>query len=143
MPAVALLAILLQTATSPSGDGVAPPPSTATRASAVRAKTPVVIDGRDDDEVWRRRRKATRSEEHTSELQSRFDLVCRLLLEKKNTKLTQASLAGTAILSSGVASERNRLTAYSWSRVPPVVLIVLACSCVPASPHLARRAASY
>src|SRR5699024_11516162 len=28
----------------------------------------------------------TRSEEHTSELQSRFDLVCRLLLEKKTTK---------------------------------------------------------
>src|SRR5699024_8777464 len=33
---------------------------------------------------------APRSEEHTSELQSRFDLVCRLLLEKKKTttKLT-------------------------------------------------------
>src|SRR5437868_12264675 len=28
-----------------------------------------------------------RSEEHTSELQSRFDLVCRLLLEKKKTTL--------------------------------------------------------
>src|SRR5438067_3251292 len=28
-----------------------------------------------------------RSEEHTSELQSRFDLVCRLLLEKKNQSL--------------------------------------------------------
>src|SRR5699024_11418568 len=27
-----------------------------------------------------------RSEEHTSELQSRFDLVCRLLLEKKKPK---------------------------------------------------------
>src|SRR5207249_6906482 len=27
-----------------------------------------------------------RSEEHTSELQSRFDLVCRLLLEKKKNK---------------------------------------------------------
>src|SRR5699024_11977362 len=27
--------------------------------------------------------RARRSEEHTSELQSRFDLVCRLLLEKK------------------------------------------------------------
>src|SRR5699024_5051157 len=27
-----------------------------------------------------------RSEEHTSELQSRFDLVCRLLLEKKKTR---------------------------------------------------------
>src|SRR5699024_11806290 len=30
-----------------------------------------------------------RSEEHTSELQSRFDLVCRLLLEKKNKNTTQ------------------------------------------------------
>src|SRR2546422_4987366 len=30
-----------------------------------------------------RRRRATRSEEHTSELQSRLHLVCRLLLEKK------------------------------------------------------------
>src|SRR5699024_12430977 len=29
-----------------------------------------------------------RSEEHTSELQSRFDLVCRLLLEKKNFLLS-------------------------------------------------------
>src|SRR5207249_9822816 len=37
-------------------------------------------------EVGRRRRarlRQPRSEEHTSELQSRFDLVCRLLLEKK------------------------------------------------------------
>src|SRR5438874_9080090 len=30
-----------------------------------------------------------RSEEHTSELQSRRDLVCRLLLEKKNTFVIQ------------------------------------------------------
>src|SRR5437868_12489570 len=30
-----------------------------------------------------RRQLGPRSEEHTSELQSRFDLVCRLLLEKK------------------------------------------------------------
>src|SRR3989440_8681938 len=30
------------------------------------------------------KRSSTRSEEHTSELQSRSDLVCRLLLEKKN-----------------------------------------------------------
>src|SRR2546422_1591871 len=30
-----------------------------------------------------------RSEEHTSELQSRLHLVCRLLLEKKKTKFTQ------------------------------------------------------
>src|SRR5438067_13115271 len=31
-------------------------------------------------------REQPRSEEHTSELQSRFDLVCRLLLEKKKKK---------------------------------------------------------
>src|SRR5437667_1731012 len=30
---------------------------------------------------------ATRSEEHTSELQSHHDLVCRLLLEKKKNKI--------------------------------------------------------
>src|SRR5699024_11314825 len=29
---------------------------------------------------------SSRSEEHTSELQSRFDLVCRLLLEKKQNQ---------------------------------------------------------
>src|SRR5256886_12346226 len=32
------------------------------------------------------RQKATRSEEHTSELQSQSNLVCRLLLEKKKKK---------------------------------------------------------
>src|SRR5438067_5798233 len=34
-----------------------------------------------------RAREPVRSEEHTSELQSRFDLVCRLLLEKKNKNM--------------------------------------------------------
>src|SRR2546428_6012029 len=33
-----------------------------------------------------------RSEEHTSELQSRSDLVCRLLLEKKKSKLRTGRL---------------------------------------------------
>src|SRR5260221_1188465 len=32
---------------------------------------------------------ATRSEEHTSELQSHSDIVCRLLLEKKNNNLSE------------------------------------------------------
>src|SRR5437868_8153872 len=35
---------------------------------------------------WRLGRRSVRSEEHTSELQSRFDLVCRLLLEKKKNQ---------------------------------------------------------
>src|SRR5207249_12297291 len=39
----------------------------------------VIEHGREQD--WQE--KEERSEEHTSELQSRFDLVCRLLLEKK------------------------------------------------------------
>src|SRR5689334_24003541 len=34
----------------------------------------------------------SRSEEHTSELQSQFHLVCRLLLEKKNTKQALTTL---------------------------------------------------
>src|SRR3712207_7547762 len=39
-----------------------------------------------------RPRRAPRSEEHTSELQSRQYLVCRLLLEKKKKTRTSASL---------------------------------------------------
>src|SRR5438034_3200175 len=35
----------------------------------------------------------SRSEEHTSELQSHSDLVCRLLLEKKNNTSTRRSAA--------------------------------------------------
>src|SRR5699024_12152989 len=37
----------------------------------------------DTGEKYIERKRYWRSEEHTSELQSRFDLVCRLLLEKK------------------------------------------------------------
>src|SRR5438105_10711157 len=41
---------------------------------------------------------AVRSEEHTSELQSRVDLVCRLLLEKKKKKqLRQILLRATHV----------------------------------------------
>src|SRR5438105_12831995 len=43
-------------------------------AGTMTAPAPPVVERR----AW------TRSEEHTSELQSRVDLVCRLLLEKKN-----------------------------------------------------------
>src|SRR5207247_6877448 len=43
---------------------------------------PAVVDGTEGTNfaVWA----PDRSEEHTSELQSRVDIVCRLLLEKKN-----------------------------------------------------------
>src|SRR3712207_8416115 len=42
--------------------------------------------------AWKPRRRSTRSEEHTSELQSRQYLVCRLLLEKKKKILQHMSL---------------------------------------------------
>src|SRR5438067_6157462 len=41
-------------------------------------------------------RRCRRSEEHTSELQSRFDLVCRLLLEKK--KMTEYALINSSLI---------------------------------------------
>src|SRR5699024_6028835 len=51
-----------------------------------RRDTPVRISGAQPISVKGpgKGRGGNRSEEHTSELQSRFDLVCRLLLEKKN-----------------------------------------------------------
>src|SRR5256885_12153993 len=42
---------------------------------------------------WRPIPAALRSEEHTSELQSPCNLVCRLLLEKKNTHICQPANA--------------------------------------------------
>src|SRR5947207_6142394 len=52
-----------------------------------------------------------RSEEHTSELQSHSDLVCRLLLEKKNKQLaTLKAQAGAShqLLESGTLPSHNR-----------------------------------
>src|SRR5688500_20011166 len=52
-----------------------------------RREAPAEVGGQPDRRVTRRpRRCGDRSEEHTSELQSPCNLVCRLLLEKKNNK---------------------------------------------------------
>src|SRR2546426_7981751 len=50
------------------------------------------VAGPDDARALRRRRQLVRSEEHTSELQSPCNLVCRLLLEKKKKKTTRREL---------------------------------------------------
>src|SRR2546430_11225838 len=42
-----------------------------------------------DDALVARKSKRVRSEEHTSELQSQSNIVCRLLLEKKKTNPTK------------------------------------------------------
>src|SRR5699024_12719618 len=49
-----------------------------------------------------------RSEEHTSELQSRFDLVCRLLLEKKNKERREECLAHREAGQGGHAASPQR-----------------------------------
>src|SRR2546429_4170621 len=69
-------------------------PGTPTWRPSAEARIPVArrVSG---PSCWRRRRTRSstvasgsrrRSEEHTSELQSRLHLVCRLLLEKKKTQ---------------------------------------------------------
>src|SRR2546430_3881464 len=52
---------------------------------ALISKSTVRVDGKD----------AKRSEEHTSELQSQSNLVCRLLLEKKQSERTRRSSSGS------------------------------------------------
>src|SRR5260370_3592814 len=65
------------------------------RLSGANARAPGTLDrafGRNKKasgvafSMWRRIESAVRSEEHTSELQSHLNLVCRLLLEKKKKK---------------------------------------------------------
>src|SRR6266480_5928930 len=49
-----------------------------------------------------RRRRLWRSEEHTSELQSHVNLVCRLLLEKKNNLVQHGTSARASVAAHGV-----------------------------------------
>src|SRR2546421_5900128 len=48
-----------------------------------------------------------RSEEHTSELQSRSDLVCRLLLEKKKKKTRNCKVSQITITNSAHITSKN------------------------------------
>src|SRR2546421_5790888 len=48
-----------------------------------------------------------RSEEHTSELQSRSDLVCRLLLEKKKTRADTVLVQHDRLHEPGVTGEHH------------------------------------
>src|SRR3989440_5362137 len=52
-------------------------------------------------------KKCWRSEEHTSELQSRSDLVCRLLLEKKKNNIKN------------IATDLKRLHEYQYKQSTP------------------------
>src|SRR5690606_40739117 len=69
----------IETQSSPCGTATAPPPRPESVSSSETNVPVVAPSGRFDGQNGR-----SRSEEHTSELQSRENLVCRLLLEKKN-----------------------------------------------------------
>src|SRR5207249_12225447 len=71
-----------------------------------------------------------RSEEHTSELQSRFDLVCRLLLEKKKNKNIVHEWIYNHKLNCG--------NMFSSDRVLLWILVFLQCDGAPSLVELSR-----
>src|SRR3712207_7038157 len=79
--------------TAPAGTRAARPPPRRPGSSPSGRPAPAAARGR-------------RSEEHTSELQSRQYLVCRLLLEKKKTSLTASPNFDSTLSSSHLISFR-------------------------------------
>src|SRR5690625_5989207 len=65
----------------------------------------LVVDGEGNDRITMCE---DRSEEHTSELQSRGQLVCRLLLERKNNEITAALRGGKPLPPSTHALRREQ-----------------------------------
>src|SRR5205809_2393526 len=61
------------------------------------------------------RRWGRRSEEHTSELQSRLHLVCRLLLEKKNKTSREPAPACLPPPSSASSAHPPLSTSWAWT----------------------------
>src|SRR5438132_4726317 len=60
---------------------------------------------------------STRSEEHTSELQSHSDLVCRLLLEKKKIRPPTSGQSLSSVYALHRGAEHHRYAAHS---LPPI-----------------------
>src|SRR5699024_10622942 len=71
---------------APQSTSRADVPSRAARAATAPASTELPAPPRAPTTATTAPCSSARSEEHTSELQSRFDIVCRLLLVKKNNK---------------------------------------------------------
>src|SRR5205823_12609175 len=79
----------------------------------------------------------SRSEEHTSELQSLAYLVCRLLLEKKKTRGAAAAWGGPSTAKLIWDWKRNAQLRVSCSC--PVIGAVLIALCPPACPRTGSR----
>src|SRR2546422_3199178 len=81
--------------------------SASTRAGSARRRRPPArsprtwssTSSRGRDSRKRGSRSVSRSEEHTSELQSRLHLVCRLLLEKKKNQDAAAAVPTVLVVS--------------------------------------------
>src|SRR5256886_5368360 len=69
-----------------------------------------------------------RSEEHTSELQSQSNLVCRLLLEKKKMLVASASLVFTAARRGPVGSARPMTSLPGVGPIPGIELTSRICA---------------
>src|SRR5256886_4180201 len=73
-----------------------------------------MLDGRAAPSARRHASCRSRSEEHTSELQSQSNLVCRLLLEKKKKLVCDIRSATRWVYNRGfiIYSDHNRSTAF-------------------------------
>src|SRR5438105_5402103 len=83
-----------------------------------RARWKISLRFCSDSPTQRLFRTESRSEEHTSELQSRVDLVCRLLLEKKNTIANRrsAGLASQVSIATGRPPRQRRRAPRAHAR---------------------------
>src|SRR2546429_721927 len=93
------------------------------KVCSVKIVAPYTLQVRFDDR--------TRSEEHTSELQSRLHLVCRLLLEKKNTNNTATTTGPTSVALKryhlpAIASPAQTGSPYRPSGSSPIVKPLIA-----------------
>src|SRR2546421_2023835 len=76
-----------------------------------------------------RRSEMGRSEEHTSELQSRSDLVCRLLLEKKNKKKETERLKPTKAAT--ITTQISSITIKKSQEYRSIMLAICAINQLP------------
>src|SRR5690349_10859361 len=90
------------------------------RAGSHPASAPTRLMSSSTQRAMRRSHPQARSEEHTSELQSRRELVCRPRLERKTTPtIAPPGSAATATTTSG-STRAARLFVCTW-RLPPWV----------------------
>src|SRR5438067_4424901 len=91
-------------------------PYTTLFRSAVAERVGDVLEMQPPQGLVEKVRGLKRSEEHTSELQSRFDLVCRLLLEKKKKKKITSTPRRRIVRSRRRCCSRSCL-GQSWGRL--------------------------